>query len=202
MSDDQISVWIGRLQDGDDRAPEVIWQEYFEKIVRLARRRIGEMPKRAVDEEDVALSAMNSLFRGAQAGNFPKLDDREDLWKILVTITARKAMKQQRRHFAEKRGGGKVHGESIFADGGENDGGPAGIDQILGEEPTAELADRVTETCGEMISRLQDQTLEQIVSWKLEGFTNEEISEKLDCTTRTVERKLERIRDKWSRDDD
>ena len=199
MTEDQISMWIGRLHQGDSRAPEVIWRGYFEKLVRLARRRMGEMPRRAVDDEDVALSAMNSLFRGVDAGRFPKLDDRDDLWKILVTITARKAMKYQRRHFADKRGGGKVHGESIFArgDGGEE---ALGIDQILGNEPTDDLADQVSETCNELVAGLQDDTLQFIVQLKLEGHTNDEIAQQLDCATRTVERKLERIRDKWSRD--
>ena len=195
MHDDQISVWIERLQDGDPRAADIIWRQYFEQLVRLARRRLGALPRRAVDEEDVALSAMNSLFRGADAGRFPKLDDRDDLWKILVTITARKAMKQQRRHFAEKRGGGKVHGESIFAAAGDDN---RGIDQVLGEEPTTELAGQVSATCGEMISGLQDPVQEQIVLLKLEGYTNAEIAARIDCTTRTVERKLERIRRKWS----
>ena len=160
-----------------ESAQEAIWQAYFEKLVRLARRRLGGMPKRAVDEEDVALSAINSLFRGVEAGRFPKLEDRDDLWKILVTITARKAMKQQRRHFAEKRGGGRVSGESIFA----NADSPRGLDAVLGKEPTPELADGVCETCTEMIAQLEDETLESIVLWKLEGYTNEEISERLDC---------------------
>ena len=199
LDEDDVSLWIQRLQNGDDRAPEIIWQKYFEKLVRLARRRLGELPKRAVDEEDVALSAMNSLFCGAQDGRFPKLDDRDDLWKILVTITARKAIKQQRRHLADKRGGGKVHGESIFGRRSDNPDDLVGIDQVLGREPTPELADQVSESCQRLIELLNDETLEQIAFHKLEGYTNDEIAEKLDCATRTVERKLERIRDKWAR---
>ena len=89
MSEEQVSQWLTRLQRGDQRAAEVIWNEYFEKIVRLARRRLGELPRRVADEEDVALSAMNSLFRGAKAGRFPRLEDRDDLWKLLVTIRER-----------------------------------------------------------------------------------------------------------------
>ncbi len=44
---------------------------------------------------------------------------------------------------------------------------------------------------------LNDPGLRQIAFWKLEGYTNEEIAEKLECTLRTVERKLERIRAYW-----
>ena len=194
MQNDDISLWIGKLKDGDGRAPDVIWQHYFEKLVRLARRRLGDMPRRAADEEDVAISAMHSMFRCVDAGRLPQLNDRDDLWKILVSITARKAIKQQRRHFADKRGGGRVHGESVFGDRSDS----AGLEQLLSREPTAELASQMTETCGELISVLTNEKLRSVVLWKLEGYTNDEIALKLDCTTRTVERKLERVREKWS----
>jgi hypothetical protein len=50
----------------------------------------GNRP-RAADEEDVALSAFHSFCRDAEAGRFPELGDRKDLWQILVMLTARKA---------------------------------------------------------------------------------------------------------------
>lgn len=194
-----ITLWIDRLKDGDERAADIIWQEYFEKLIRLSSRRMSNLPRRAVDEEDIAISAMDSLFRGATNARFPKLDDRHDLWKLLVTIAARKAIRQQRRHFADKRGGGQVRGESIFI---RPDDPQAGIGQVLGPEPTPELAAEVADTCSEMLAKLQDDKLVVIAQYKLEGYTNEEIAKKLDCTTRTVERKLERIRSKWSPEED
>jgi DNA-binding CsgD family transcriptional regulator len=44
---------------------------------------------------------------------------------------------------------------------------------------------------------LKDPDLRQIALWKLAGYTNAEIATQLDCTLRTVERKLERIRAHW-----
>ena len=43
------------------------------------------------DEEDVALSAFKSFVRAVQEDRFLKLDDRDDLWQILVMLTLRKA---------------------------------------------------------------------------------------------------------------
>lgn len=199
MIDEEITVWLSRLRTGDARATEVIWQQYFEKLIRLARQRMSSMPRRVADEEDVAISAMNSLFRGAADDRFPKLDDRHDLWKLLVTITARKAIRHQRRNMAEKRGGGQVRGESVFF---RPDDDQMGLEQVLGAEPTPELAASVSEACTELLRQLDDEKLASIAQLKLEGHTNDEIAEKLSCATRTVERKLERIRSKWSCDSD
>jgi DNA-binding CsgD family transcriptional regulator len=41
--------------------------------------------------------------------------------------------------------------------------------------------------------------LAQIAVWKMEGHTDKEVAQQLGCATRTVERKLERIREKWGR---
>src|SRR5262249_36398416 len=64
-------------------------------------------PRRAADEEDVALSALASFCRGAEQGRFPRLEDRDDLWALLVVIAARKAVDLRQREGRQKRGGGR-----------------------------------------------------------------------------------------------
>jgi DNA-directed RNA polymerase specialized sigma24 family protein len=66
------------------------------------------------DEEDVAASVLESLFRAAQKGRFPDLADRHDLWRLLLQMTARKAIDMKRRETRQRRGGGRVAGESAF----------------------------------------------------------------------------------------
>jgi DNA-directed RNA polymerase specialized sigma24 family protein len=39
-----------------------------------------------------------------------------------------------------------------------------------------------------------------VATWKLEGYTDDEIAVRLGCVTRTVERKLARIRKMWTRE--
>jgi len=196
MAAAEITVWIDKLGHGDEQAAQQIWEAYFDRLVRLARRKLEGMPRRAADEEDVALSAMHSFCRAAAGGRFPRLNDRTDLWKLLVTITARKAYAQMKKGKAAKRGGSAVRGESVFVRSEDNQ--DFGIDQVLGEEPTPELANMLAESCDQMMKSLEDETLRQVATYKLEGYSNEEIAEKLDCVTRTVERKLERIRSIWS----
>jgi len=195
---DNVTQWLANLSDGDESAAQAIWERYFDKLVRYARRKLGDMPRRAADEEDIALSAMKSFYQGMAEGRFPKVDDREDLWKLLVTITARKACAQWRREHAQKRGSGDVRGESVFAKHGDEAAPGAGIGQVLGSEPTPELAAMVAENCEQLLAALEDETLRRIAQYKLEGWTTREIAESLGCVRETVERKLKRIRMTWS----
>lgn len=198
-STEDVTQWIVRLSDGDERAAKLVWDRYFAKLVRYARRKLDGLPLRATDEEDVALSAMHSFCRGMARRGF-NLNDREDLWKVLVTITARKACAQRRRFFAAKRGGGQVRGESAFLRADLGEGREPGIGDVLGKEPTPEFANMVADDCRAMLDRLGDDTLRDVAVYKLQGYSTEEIAEKLGCVRRSVERKLERIRDKWSKE--
>lgn len=195
-SDDPVTVWMTNLAQGDDTAAREIWGKYFDKLVRLASRKLNASNRRMADEEDVALSAMHSFCKGLSAGRYEWLADRDDMWKLLVTITARKAYAQIRGERAQKRGGGKVRGESVFM-GKKGDEDFAGIGEVLGEAPTPEFASMVAEECRQRLEELGDDSLRQIAVLKMEGYTNEEIAERMDCALRTVERKLDRIRTKW-----
>ena len=117
--DQSVTLWIRDLKGGHDDAVGKLWAKYFERLVRTAGRKLADVPKRMADEEDVALSAFHSLCRGAQAGRFDLLQDRDDLWRLLVAIASRKAVDQMRRQTSQKRGGGAVRGESVVytADG-------------------------------------------------------------------------------------
>ena len=44
-------------------------------------------------------------------------------------------------------------------------------------------------------------SLRQVAVWKMEGYGNDEIAQKLDCSRRTVARKLEAIRIVWSKEE-
>lgn len=195
---EQVSKLFPRIAEGDDEAVEVLWNRYFESLVRIAGRKLEGMAQRAVSDEDVALSAMMSFVDGMKKGKFDGLHNRNELWKLLVTITARKATGCRRRAFAQKRGGGRVRGESVFVGTNPDSHGEVGIGQVVGTDPTPEMANMVVENCREMLDLL-DSKSRQIALWTLEGYSPAEIAQKLDCARRTVERKLERIRHEWGR---
>lgn len=195
---ESLSDWLHRLSEGDQDAARELWAEYFEKLVRLARRKLEGVSLRSVDEEDVALSAMDSFCRGMAQRKFEEISDSDELWKLLVTITARKICAKRRLHFAQKRGSGKVRGESVFLAGSDSHSFPdLGIGEVLGKEPTPDFASEVAENSRNLIDLLQDETLEKIVLLTLEGYKIPEIAQKMGCVRRTVERKLQLVREIW-----
>ena len=92
-----VTRWIAQLKHGDRAAAEALWRAYFHRLVALARDRLRGTPRRAADEEDVALAAFDSFYRRAERGQFPKLEGRDDLWQLLFVITVRKAVDLTRR---------------------------------------------------------------------------------------------------------
>jgi DNA-directed RNA polymerase specialized sigma24 family protein len=195
-----VTHWIGALQAGDvDDATRRLWGRYFEQLAHLARLRLRSTPRGPADEEDVALSVFDSFCEGIAAGAFPRLDGRDDLWRLLVTITARKAANLLRREHQLKRGGGLVLGEAAL-DGNAPDARRA-LAEVVGNEPSPEFAAMVAEECRIRLQGLKDDSLRQVALMRMEGYANEEIAGRLDISLRSVERKLEAIRKRWQPED-
>src|SRR3954454_3473208 len=131
-----VTRWLDDLKAGDPAAAQRVWERYFASLVRLAQAGPRSSRRVAEDEEDAALSAFNSFCASAAKGRFPRLDDRDDLWQILVTLARRKAADQARRQHRQKRGGGRIANESELA--GDDD--QVLLDAIAGPGPTPEFA--------------------------------------------------------------
>src|SRR5262245_49512469 len=102
-AEDSVLRWLGRLQSGEESAARELWARYFGAMVALARAKLRGVSARAADEKDVALSACKSFCRAVKGGRYPKLADRNGLWALLVTITARKAIDLKRYEARRKR---------------------------------------------------------------------------------------------------
>lgn len=188
--DQSVTWWIQELKQGDERAANELWQRYFQRMAALARQRLGERGRRVQDENDIAVKVFKSLCEGAERGQLAP-GDRDELWRLLATITVRKVAQQHRDESRQKRGGEQVRGHSIV----EGDDGD--FDALAGNQPTPEFLHQLAEEHRRRLDALDDDTLRNIVIWKMEGWNGQEIAEKLGITRRSVERKLERIRELW-----
>jgi DNA-directed RNA polymerase specialized sigma24 family protein len=176
-----VTRLLGPLQAGDPAAAQQLWERCFGRLVVLARQKLRGVVRRAADEEDVALSAFDNFCRAAEAGRFPRLDDRDCLWRLLITITARKAARLRRdadRHATEE----------------------LTLEQVLSHEPDPALAAEMAEHYQHLLHRLGDKELQEFAVRRMEGCTVEEIANRRGCAPRTVKRKLQRIRLLWERE--
>ena len=195
MPGHSVTELLQQLQAGDSAAAREIWERYLTRLINLARSRLSGIPKRAFDEEDVAVPAFDAFLRGVAEGRFQKLDNREDLWQVLAMLSERRAIGLVRQELAEKRGGGKTRGESVFEQLACGASARPSLDQF--SEPGAEAVDLFTLSVRSLLDGLGDDLLLRIAIAKLEGFTNKEIALQLGIGLRGVERKLQLIRQKW-----
>ena len=177
-----MTRWLGELKAGAWEAAQPLWDRYFQRRVVMARARLRAVHAATADadEEDAALSAFDSFCAGLARGRFTRRSDRDDLWRLLVTITGRKALDQAERQRRQKGGGGRLRNEADLV--GRGGLGPAtGLEQFVGEEPTPEFAALVAEEFRNRLAALKDDALRRIATWKLEGYTNEEIAARRGC---------------------
>jgi RNA polymerase sigma factor (sigma-70 family) len=192
-----VSRWIGELKAGDPAAAQALWERFFRRVVGLARKKLQGTARQARDEEDLALSVFDSVFRGAENGRFPQLQDRDDLWHLLVAVTAHKAIDLFRRERRQKRRGA-IREESLASSSSGSSQGSQ-LELLMDSEATPEFAAQMAEACGRLLASLPDARLRSVAEWKMEGFTTAEIAAKLGCAPRTVERRLRLIRLIWEK---
>ena len=181
--DGSVTHWIAQLNAGEP-AHTLLYQRYFERLVRLARRKLHGARHVVADEEDVAQDAFASFFRGVKAARFPRLADRDDLWRILVRITECKAIDLRNYELAGKRP--------------QWEG--ADLEQVAGPTPTETFAVEVADECRRLLGLLGDAKLRALALLKMESYTNEEIAGRLRCGVATVERRLRLIRGIWEKE--
>jgi DNA-directed RNA polymerase specialized sigma24 family protein len=194
-----VTLWIAQLKAGAGNAARPLWENYFRRLVSLARDRLAGVPRRAADEEDVALSAFDSFCRAAARGRFPDLHDRDDLWQLLMVITERKACDLANYERRQRRGGGKVLDEAALQHG-DAAAEDAPLARVPSPEPSPEFALQTAEECRRLLDLLGDDDLRQTALWKLEGYSVEEIATQRGVVPRTVKRWLRLIRQIWEQE--
>jgi DNA-directed RNA polymerase specialized sigma24 family protein len=162
--------------------------------VGLARSKLGAAPRVVADEEDVALSAIDSFCRNAEKGRFPQLLDRDGLWQLLVVIAARKASRLIRDQNRQKR-------KPSAADSARLPDAMS-LEEVVTREPSPEMAAQFAEEYHRLLGVLGDAELETVAIARMEGQSVEDIAEKLGKAPRSVKRKLRLIRELWEKEVD
>jgi RNA polymerase sigma factor (sigma-70 family) len=205
MSDDahepgSITRHLGALgsQENSQReeAARQIWHRYRAILSSLVKKHLDQRVHRREDEDDVLQETYQSFFRRQREGEF-ELENRDDFWRLLVTMALRKAKNTAKKHQRERRD----YRREVRSSPADDD--PARVDLSLAElsasMPTPQEVASWAEELERHVIALSPE-LRQLALWKLDGLTHEEIAEKLDCSKRTVIRKIEQLRTEWCKE--
>ncbi|MGE3817953.1 MAG: ECF-type sigma factor [Isosphaeraceae bacterium] len=183
-----VTRWLIELRQGDEAAAGRLWDHLHRRLLTLAEREVAHKAPSGFDGEDVALSAFHTLCQSLRQGRYGDVDNRDELWQLLLVITINKARRRVRDENRLRRGGGLSRSD----DGGEF------LSSIVSPEPDPQMVSMAREECQRLLGSLGSRDLQLVVLLKAEGYTDEQVAENLGCTRRTVQRRLALIRDLWA----
>lgn len=178
-----VTHWLLQLKDGHTAAFDPLFLRYYDQLTAYADARLP--PAGDVSGQDIANSALRSFWRGVMDNRFPKLNNRNDLVRVLCAILSHKIADRLRKRSAQKRGGDLR----------------ATDPDALNDLPTDAITPDKMAECDEEFHRLLDlletKEMQSIALWKLEGYADKEIADLLGCSLRKVTGKITLIRKTW-----
>lgn len=176
-------VLLSAYKAGSETAARELFDKYCERLMRLARRRIGQRMTSRVDPEDILQSVFRSFFVRAKNDEF-SFHAEDDMLKLLVRITVNKTLRQVAFHRAAKR---NPNQETAQASDGEDL-----LLLVAAADPTPDVEVALLDELEKFMGQLPAFDRE-VLGLKVQGFTTVEIAEKLGSYDRKIRRVLERI---------
>lgn len=168
-----------------------IFQRFARRLLAFARRKLGRGVRRKVDEEDILQSVFATLAQ-IQSKRRPELENTDELWGLLARLTRRKCVKYRRRFYSQRR---DIRREKLAGAYPDERHYEFQVDQPLPDE-TAAAQDVI-----EYVTRGLDETQRGICLLRLAGFSIQEISDRMECSERTVYRVLALVRERLQLED-
>ena len=190
-----VTQWIEGLRTGESDAVAAVWDRLSPSLQLSAGRVLESYRIRTISGEDVVGVAFLNCLNRLQSGGYEEISNRLMLSALFQTAVKRQARDEAAKEYAEKRGGGRVRGESAFK--GKPGKATPGFDQLNGGMATPDSVLEATELFVQLTEQLSgDERTAAIL--KVDGYSNREIATELDCSVPTVERKLRRVREVFS----
>ncbi len=193
-----VTQWYEQVRQGDTEAAQKIFDRYFQDLTRvaLARSHYDNRPGLDAFSEGAAIEALADIFVGVLNGRFAEVQDRKALWKLLLTIAVRKIHSQVAYSLRKKRNAN----QTVSLDASNSNGSSCGVaDQIASPEPDPLTSRILAEEYERLLDALDDDQLRLIAVYRMDGYTVDQIAERLGCSVRLIFLRLKIIRSKWRR---
>lgn len=176
---------LDRFKAGSESAARELFDKYCERLMSLARRRIGQRMASRLDPEDVVQSAFRTFFVHARNDEF-RFQGGDDMLRLLVRITVNKALRQIAYHRAAKR---DPHQEA-----GQGTSSLDPLADVIAGDPTPAAEVALIEEF-EIFLRKLTPFERDVLERKIAGHSSAEIAEQLGSYERKIRRVLERVRE-------
>ncbi len=186
-----ITRLIPGIHEGDACAIDELWQRYVSRVEGVVRPVVRGLAPGAGNEQDVAQSAFRAFFDAAANNDDVQLESRDELWRLLVTISRRKATDRVRHELRDRRGG-------------EAKRKSEGLEHVTAESASPSEITELQDLLDHLMLTLEaagDDKLRTIAVMRLEGLSTQEIAAQLGCTQRTIQRKLHILERLWTSDE-
>jgi DNA-directed RNA polymerase specialized sigma24 family protein len=192
-----VTIYLQRLSSPDcrerDEAARILWERFSARLLGLVRRHLDNRIRRREDEHDVLQSAYASFCLGQLSGKTSPAG-RDELWKLLVRITMCTVVNTAHRHLAARRDVRRERADGRDSPAPGSQFPREMLDHVDRSRPSHEEKVIVLEELERLLKGLPSD-LRCIVIWKLEGFTNAEIARMIGLSVRSVEFKMQAIRE-------
>ena len=183
-----VSRLLAKARCQDEQAIAELWQRYWKSLVELAQSRC-QYTTALVDPEFIAQSVFQQVCDKFRSGDLDAIDNRDKFWAVLLNLTKNRAIDHFRRETRKKRGAGQ---RVSLSDGQQE----AILDQasIIPIDANIEAKELLEQLCGKLRREDPTRLLEKLLLARLGGRQVSELAEEHEVSSRTIERKLERIR--------
>jgi RNA polymerase sigma-70 factor (ECF subfamily) len=181
---------LGLLRSGPptgrvaEAAARQLFDTYVHRLLPLARGHISQRLARRIDPEDVVQSVFRTFFQRIREGRL-RLDEQDDLGKLLVGMTVRKALRQVAFHQADRR----TPSLEVYRPASSGPEPP----EFCAPEPSPDMVVAFVDQLEHFLDRLRPQD-RPILEMRLQGYRNDEIAQHLGKSDRHVRRVLGHIR--------
>jgi RNA polymerase sigma-70 factor (ECF subfamily) len=176
---------VARFKAGSESAATDLFERYCEKLMGLARRRIGQRMASRIDPEDVIQSAFRTFFSRVRNDEFT-FEGASDLFKLLVRLTVNKTLRRIAHHRAAKRDPGKEAAQRSTTDDV--------FRNLTTGEPTPDVEVALLDQFEQFLGQFSvfDR---KVLEMKLHGHSTAEIATALGTYERKVRRVMVRAAD-------
>ncbi|MFN6399408.1 MAG: ECF-type sigma factor, partial [Planctomycetota bacterium] len=188
-----ISHWLANPGNGPKPCgAQLLMQRFCARLTRLARRQLHSLRDPAYDEEDLALSTIQALHQKLTKDSLSRPANREQLWKLLVSIALNKSRNVLRQNARLRR-------PSDNASKGLIERRTREAHDLMTQSP--EWPSMIADQC-EFLLRLLDRQdssgeLRKIALMRLDGASKAQIASELGYTRFTISARINLIQAIW-----